>query len=81
MRESSADYLLAAWYYLDGRHQVLSRLASGTLAPEDPHLTSLLEVGEKLLDRLRNVRAPDRNRLVLEVSRAVADLTAKVRPR
>jgi hypothetical protein len=79
-REASADYLLAAWYYLDGRHKVLSRLASRQLMPDDPYVALLLDIGAKLLDRLRNVRGRDYGQVTAEVRRDVATLTAIVKP-
>jgi hypothetical protein len=53
-RVSSIEHLLAAWYYLIGRYDLIQ----GSLAPDDPNVQSLVKIGREVTARMRKANDP-----------------------
>jgi hypothetical protein len=54
-RRAALEHVMAAWYYLGGRHKLIGQQSAGRLRDADPQLIRVFQrVGQELRDRLRN---------------------------
>ena len=77
VRRSALDRLLAAWFYLDGRHKLLKRWDAGQVAADDPDLQALQRVSHEISARLRNVQGNDYESVASEIRAAMNRFQSK----
>ena len=53
VRQAAVERMLAAWYYLAGRHRILERMRTKEIAPDHPFLKTMLDVGTKFSAQVR----------------------------
>jgi hypothetical protein len=74
VRRLAAEYLITLWYAEDGRYRLTESIADGTLKPDvevQDRLQRLLQVGQQLRGRLRNVPRSEFRRERDEITRAL----------
>ena len=65
---AALEYLIAAWFYLDGRYNLIRRCKDNQLSATDPKLISLQQIGQDLKDRLRNAPLNEYDQIAAEIS-------------
>ena len=68
VRQMAAEYVLAAWAYLDDRHKLRDRWESGTLPKDDLQFATFKRLGQNLRSRLENVSGKKYAQLKAEIS-------------
>lgn len=78
---AAIEYLLAAWYYLDGRYNLIASYEQNALPEDDPNLAALRQVGKELRARLRNAPRGGGQNNYSEVNSKFQEAWRKIRPK
>lgn len=78
---AAIEYLLAAWYYLDGRYNLIASYEQNALPEDDPNLAALRQVGKELRARLRNAPRGAGQNNYSEVNTKFQEAWRKIRPK
>lgn len=80
-QQAAIEYLLAAWYYLNGRHKLLPPWRAECSLANASQLLAIKRIGEELCARLLLVEGDEYRRLADEVGEALETINAVLKDR